>query len=488
MQPPKIDYPYIYLPITLAKNIAFSLGHLWSLCTKGLAHLIVRINSVSSSKIKTPAPNPNLPKVHVSPQFPLKFPSTGEEKGRSTQTLIPNSSNDPLVEVKLIKESNPPVGQEAEKKLPLGEEKEVPLVIENELLPEPEHEILLEKELEWELGLEAESALYEEEIETLKKEYLLSLLPEVPHTTLESYSHEEEIKITHSPHSEASPVQLEPEPQIDLVEENPSEINSDQAKSPDNDFGLPKPRFRNRRNRPRNRKGSNTTSNTNAAKTKPTQNNDDLKPIIIEAGGGGNCQPLSFLKGLELQYPQLLKHEVNGKIVDYTDEEIRKKGVDFIRREIDSLGTHAETLLGYLDTDRHEFNDIFLGKIKEDLAKNLAILEKSKVKPATRAKLAEVYKKKYEKAKVEIEKKYLIQNDSDFLSQLEKPGFYCSTLHLFAYSILFDIPIHVYEQYGVPGHNIQFFNPNNLEKDPLCLYRVGNIHYQLLLFPKIAKP
>ena len=475
MQPPKNDHPYLYLPISLAKNIAYGLGRFWSLCTKSLAQLIERINSVSRSNIQTPAPNPangDLPKAAVSPPSPLKFPSPGEGQDQSAkQSVAINFSNHPPVK---HAEDISPARQEPEEDLSLEEEQELPFETEPELPYEEEQEI----------PLEAEHELSNEEIEMLEKEYLLSLLPEVPRTLLEIDSHED--NSVSPPHPAASPIQLEPEPLIDSAEEAAPEIDANPAKSPASDFGLPKPRFR-RRNRRRNRKSNNPTRKMHAPQAKPAQDNHDQNPIIIEAGGGGNCQPLSFLKGLELQYPQLLKHEVNGRIVDYTADEIRKMGVDFIRLEIDSLGPHAETMIGYLDTDRLEYNEIFLTRIKEDLARKRAILEKKKLNPLIHAKYEEIYRKQYEVAKAEIAKKHFIQNDFDFLNRLEKPGFYCSTLHLFVYSIKFDIPIHIYEQYGVPGHDIQFFNPNK-EKEPICLYRVGNIHYQLILFPKIARP
>jgi len=77
----------------------------------------------------------------------------------------------------------------------------------------------------------------------------------------------------------------------------------------------------------------------------------------------------------------------------------------------------------------------------------------------------------------------MIRTDAEFIKHLEKPGFACSTSHLFALSILLELPIFVHEQGGVKGHDVQMFNPTNSIEKPIHLYRVAKMHYQYILFP-----
>jgi hypothetical protein len=211
------------------------------------------------------------------------------------------------------------------------------------------------------------------------------------------------------------------------------------------------------------------------------------EPIIIEAGGGGDCQLLSILKGLEMQYPELMQHEENQKVVKLTASKLREIGVAFAREQIDRCGIYAEAILGLVDSDRREYNEAVTSEVEQNLNNERANLEQDLSDKKINAEDYIKQRKKIEEKTSEIMQElenHLIDTDAEFLNYLEKEGFFCSTLHLFALSVKFKLPIYVREEAGVPGHQIQMFNPTESKKDPIHLYRVRDNHYQLILYPQ----
>ncbi len=263
--------------------------------------------------------------------------------------------------------------------------------------------------------------------------------------------------------------------------------------------------------------------------------------ILIEAGGGGDCQLLSFLKALEMQYPQLLMYKEDDKDVKLTMEKLRTMGVEFAKKEILSFlkalekqyshllnskdpkdvrlimdklrgmgvdfskkdcvtikpseaGYYALEVLGYLDADCKEYNDIYLpeiNKTEENYKKELKTLNErfqaKRITPTAYNSQLNVIKAKYTKIVTALEKRddaHRIRSDEEFLNRLARKGFSCSSLHLFTLSILFKLPIHVHDQYGSKDHNIQVFNATNSQLEPVHLYRVKRGHYQYMLFTK----
>ena len=213
-----------------------------------------------------------------------------------------------------------------------------------------------------------------------------------------------------------------------------------------------------------------------------------LEPLIIECGGGGDCQLHALLKGLEMQHPEIAKYEKEGKSLLYTDLDLRKMGVNFAREQVDKYGVFAEEILSYLDTDRKEHNDSAVTAVqKNQLAENEKLdkaLKEKKLNRAVYDKQKKALVLKYQRIADHLEKNVVINTDEEFLNRLEKKGFYCSTLHLFSLSFLLKVPIFVLEQHGIPGHDIQRFNPADSKLDPVYLYRVGRCHYQLIVHPK----
>jgi hypothetical protein len=211
------------------------------------------------------------------------------------------------------------------------------------------------------------------------------------------------------------------------------------------------------------------------------------KAIIIDAGGAGNCQLLSFLKGMEMQYPHLTKYQENGVSVEYTAQKLRTIGVDFAREQLDKCGPYVEQVSGYTDSDRKEHNEVIklqassyqasYIKEKTDLEK---LLQTKKIKQEEYNKQLQALRDKHIKL-VEYLEAHKISTDEEFLNRLQQDGFFCSTLHLFALSVKFELPIYVHEKNGVKGHDVQMFNPTDSQKSPIRLYRIGNVHYKLIL-------
>lgn len=227
------------------------------------------------------------------------------------------------------------------------------------------------------------------------------------------------------------------------------------------------------------------------------QTNQGVKPAvplskekyeIKDCGGGGDCQLLSLLKGLKRKHPKLLEYKKEGKWVPYTDLDLREMGVRFAREQIDTKGPYYEEILGYLDTDRKEFNEDVVAKVKIDHHKELQKLDKDlkerKITDALYQKQRKALQTKYDKIEADVKANKVIQNDDDveFLNRLEKKGFYCSTLHLFTLSAKLKVPIFVHK--GIPGHNIDKFNPTESKLDPIHLLYLSWGHYQLIVYAK----
>ncbi len=454
----------------VTKQIAAWLGRLWKTCTQKLAYLIARINQAAHRGFipipQTSSKNSShqivsLPTSSVSPPL-LKLIKDTQKKSELENQLIEEeaaiekgSSEKPIPLESLSQndklEENSPLSLEVKKK-------------EDEL-KENEEQLKLEKVTASTLNLSAETQKLEQ---TVTKQ-----VPAQP----EMFKRPRRIRQIRQQETQKTPVELTP-----------------------------------------------ASSAPKVAEKNKKEEIPRIKIKIIDAGGGGNCLLLSFLKGLELQYPDLFRHEVQGKSVNYTATEIRRKGVEFVRDHIskffEEVQTHTKEkidnklssynpdqlrqlvadfayipsspsineILGYLDADRKEYNESH-SQLLESLKKKLATLEeqKAKIKPAYYEKSKKNYTDDYNKTLKNLQEKVFIHDDETFLKRLEEPGFFCSTLHLLALSLIFQIPIHVREQYGVRDHKIQVFNPLNSENPPIHLYRVGNIHYKFLLYPTNQK-
>lgn len=220
---------------------------------------------------------------------------------------------------------------------------------------------------------------------------------------------------------------------------------------------------------------------------KPQPSSLKPKPYFIECGGGGNCQLLSLSKGLEMLHPQIGKVEANKKLIPYTALDLRQMGVKFARDQIDQCGRYANEILGYLDTDRKEHNESVLEAMQkarqgEEEALEKALKEK-KILPDNYEKQKNALDQKYQKRTDLLKQSMHIQTDAEFLNRLEKNGFSCSTLHVYALSALLEVPILVHEQDGIPGHDIQTFNPADSKLQEIHLCRVGKNHYKLMVIP-----
>jgi len=213
-------------------------------------------------------------------------------------------------------------------------------------------------------------------------------------------------------------------------------------------------------------------------KLDPVASKNQRIPKIIECGGQGNCQLLSILKGLEKQYMHLLKP------IPFTAQKLRHMGVEFARQQIDQRGAYAQDILGYLDSDRQEYNSSLthvIDLLEKEMAKNETALKHKTISPAQHAQQKKRLQEKYSKSITHVEKS-LIHTDKEFLQHLEKDGFWCSTIHLFTLSILLELPIHVKQgAEGVKGHDVQEFNPTDSTKEPIHLYRTQS-HYQYLFY------
>jgi hypothetical protein len=191
-----------------------------------------------------------------------------------------------------------------------------------------------------------------------------------------------------------------------------------------------------------------------------------------------------------MQYPAHLEAQYPGQTGNLNASKLRKMGVEFARKQIDTCGQYASEILGYIDSDRREYNRSFIEPIEQNMRKDSEKIKKSfqavKAKKLSNA-LYEMQKKEHKnkyKRILDKLKKTVLRTDEEFLNSAEKDGFHCSTLHLFALSILLKLPIYVKEQQGVKNHDTQQFNPTQSTEPPIHLYRVGNLHYQYIFYPK----
>jgi hypothetical protein len=233
-----------------------------------------------------------------------------------------------------------------------------------------------------------------------------------------------------------------------------------------------------------NKPTTKTETQTTEPANRPTQNKTTK---VIECGGEGNCQLLSFLEGLKRLHPTRATKENGKDSLTYTHLELRQMVVDFTKQQINSGGQHADTVLGYLDLDRKEYNENLVNTLKNEWNQGKLELEKDlKDKKITLEVFNEKRKALFvliKKKAVELKTHSISKNEADFLSRLEKNGFSCASLHLFALSYLFEVPIKVKEEGGIPRHDVQEFNPTESKLSPIHLYRVDKGHYQLLIYP-----
>lgn len=212
----------------------------------------------------------------------------------------------------------------------------------------------------------------------------------------------------------------------------------------------------------------------------PVPEKQKLQPIIIDNPGKGNCQLYAILKCMEKQYPILLKHQKN-----LTPQKLRQLGVDFARQQIDSCGPYASEILGYVDSDRKEYNHAQQSPLEfnrlRELTRIETALKNKRMTLINSEKQKKTLQTKYLEALAKVEKR-LIKTDEDFLNRLEKDGFFCSTVHLFALSALLKLPIHVRDQKGVKHFDVQMFNPTKSDQNPIHLLR-ANVHYKSIIYP-----
>lgn len=197
----------------------------------------------------------------------------------------------------------------------------------------------------------------------------------------------------------------------------------------------------------------------------------------VECGGRGDCQLLSLLAGLKAKHPELAKDE-KGKLYEHKD--LRQMGVKFAREVISKgKGPYYDDMLGYLDSDRKEFNEDTVSKVKNGLSVELKNLDKGrkKISNASYEKKRKALQEKYDKQEVDAKANKVIHDDEEFLNRLEEEGFYCSTLHLFTLSILLKVPIYVHTNAVTPP---EMFNPTDSKLDPVDLLHLSVGHYKWL--------
>ena len=145
-------------------------------------------------------------------------------------------------------------------------------------------------------------------------------------------------------------------------------------------------------------KATTPTSSTPSEKT-------NKKVVPVETGGGGNCQLLSILKGIEVQYPNLLtKFLENGKPIQLTHQKLREMGVQFARDQLDKCGKYAQEVLGYVDTDRKEYNNCLFARHESRFQYRLNALKRNldskKILPSTYEKQKQNEKKNIKNLKM----------------------------------------------------------------------------------------
>lgn len=201
---------------------------------------------------------------------------------------------------------------------------------------------------------------------------------------------------------------------------------------------------------------------------------------VIDCGGSGDCQLLSLLEGLKRKHPKLAKDE-KGKLYEHLD--LRRMGVNFAREQINAKGPYHERILGYLEIDREEFNEDVVAKVKNDLRVEMQRLDKNreKIPNASYEKQKQALQLKFGKKEADVKKTLVIRDNEEYLKRLENKGFDCSTLHLFALSVLLEVPIYVHEKGGAAGHDFQVFNPTASQLDPVRLLHLKGGHYQLIV-------
>lgn len=226
-----------------------------------------------------------------------------------------------------------------------------------------------------------------------------------------------------------------------------------------------------------------SSSQAHSIKIPPTlaSNPKPIQSDVVKNTGGGDCQLISILQGLERQYP-----EKNNEL-SLTVDKLRQMGVDFIRQQKDKYGGYSENSVGYLDSDLKEYNESLRIRIKQDqdnaLEKIGKAFETKKITEISYEKQKKAHQEEYSKLMDDAQKSE-IKTKEEFLNRLEKKGFYCSTLHLFALSIILEIPIYVHKELNPKKPRTpEMFNPSISSKAPIHLYYDEvKQHYEYMLY------
>ncbi|CUI17012.1 hypothetical protein PNK_1399 [Candidatus Protochlamydia naegleriophila] len=267
-----------------------------------------------------------------------------------------------------------------------------------------------------------------------------------------------------------------------------------------------------------------------------------INQTLINVPSDGNCQLHAILKGLEIQYPHLLNDQsVDGEMIQHSHRTLRQKGLDFITKCLLEDHPLSEECYGYLDSDRGEYNSDFKRRASNFLRSDLLKIEHNLIKTLTRdkkpttnvtpllkqqvsvwikhiavqqGKIGHIFteaenntlqqfnqlisnrqeslEKTYtslinqaydihEKLSKRIDAEVIIHSNEEFLQRCSQDSFWCSSLHLFALSAAFNIPIEVHDPLIPAKFGAQTFNPMKSELPPIQLYRSGGNHYQYIL-------
>jgi len=244
-------------------------------------------------------------------------------------------------------------------------------------------------------------------------------------------------------------------------------------------------------------------------------------PCIIDVPGDGNCQLYSIIKGLELQYPEMLT--IDNNLV--TAQVLRQKGIEFIKQHLNEESPLSERCLGYIDSDRLEYNDDLMNKaglyyksdlltiesaMQKDLKKinsNASLDDASRIidvllKDSPTTEMAKHLNKRFpnwgkrvgthysplikkaarldERLRQKTQDELFIQSNEQFLELCGKDKFWCSTLHLFGLSGVLGLPLAVHHEQW-PNREPEIFNAANSELTPIHLLRVNDSHYKYML-------
>lgn len=425
-------------------------GHLWSICTTKIKALVDKISSVANERVFSKEVSLQEETLNDEPLDVSIDVSIIDSKAEGEESLV---KNDLTEKSDMIKPAE-----------------------EIDLSPSPLTAIDLNIEIKTESG-DSQEVIEEDKLSDDELEGLSDMLKEPDKENISSLT--------------TGLQTSEPSPSVELTSSSQISIGR-RAKGLENAriaLGLsptpPRRKIREDRSNfsPYKQNSSAKVPFTQTKPTTPTQNG----PLIIDCGGGGDCQLLSLLRGLDMQYSDLSFYEKDSKKIPYTDLDLRKKGIEFARTQIETSGEYAETIKAYIDLDRKEYNEGEVASLKlqwtiekEKLQKKL---KDTKMTQEEYKKQLALKTKEFEPFIEDLDTNIVIKTEEDFLDRLEKKGFSCATLHPFALSAEFNLPIHVHEKNGIPGHDIQIFNPTESILNPIHLLRVRKGHYQLMIYP-----